>query len=61
MNTVRIDRDARVPLELGEAVYEAAKVPKFMEVFQGGTHEDLARYGWVEEAIAFIQVLRGAR
>ena len=53
--------DQRVPFELGERVFEAAPLPKFMETYQGGEHEDLARYGSVEDAISFISILRGAR
>lgn len=53
--------DERVPLEQGERVFTAAAQPKFMEVYIGGGHENLARFGAVDDAISFIRVLRGAR
>jgi len=53
--------DDVVPLEMGERVFAAAAEPKFMEVYVGGTHDNLGRLGAARDAIAFVQTLRGAR
>ncbi|MEM8789842.1 MAG: alpha/beta hydrolase [Pseudomonadota bacterium] len=53
--------DERVPLRQGRAVFAAARAPKFMEVYTGGGHDNLARFGAIEDAIGFVKTLRGER
>lgn len=53
--------DRVVPLTQGRAVFDAAAQPKFMEVYNGGNHSNLGRFGAGDDAISFIKVLRGSR
>lgn len=53
--------DDTVDLSEGQKMYDAALEPKFIRIYQGGEHENLARYGAVDDALSFIRVLRGAR
>ena len=53
--------DETVPLENGQRVFEAAADPKYMRIFRSGTHENLPRYGALQEAVSFVRTLRGER
>lgn len=53
--------DDRVPLEQAEELFDAAKEPKFIRVYEGGGHEDLGRFGATEDMLTFVRVLAGMR
>ncbi|MEM8872458.1 MAG: hypothetical protein AAF848_00150 [Pseudomonadota bacterium] len=53
--------DERYPVEQAEQVFNVASEPKFLEIYNGGSHENLARFGAGDDAISFVRVLRGAR
>ena len=54
-------RDDRIPVRQAEQLFEAAEEPKFIEIYEDGTHENLDRIGAAEDAITFIETLRGIR
>lgn len=47
--------DRVVPVEFGRRLYEAAKEPKEMRVFEGAGHEDLDHFGAIEAAAEFVR------
>jgi fermentation-respiration switch protein FrsA (DUF1100 family) len=49
------ERDRVVPIRYGRALYEAAPEPKEAWFVPQGGHEDLARYGGLDAAVAFIE------
>jgi fermentation-respiration switch protein FrsA (DUF1100 family) len=49
------ERDRVVPVRFGRALYNAAPEPKEAWFAPEGGHEDLARYGAIAAAIAFIE------
>src|SRR5207237_4706863 len=49
------ERDRVVPIRYGRALYEAAPEPKEGWFVPGAGHEDLARYGGLDAAVAFIE------
>ncbi len=49
------DRDRIVPVRFGRALFEAAPEPKEGWFVPEGGHEDLARYGGLDAAVAFIE------
>jgi len=55
------EADQEVPFEEGLTLFEAAERPKFLERYPSAGHDDMARFGAVEDAASFIRVLRGAR
>ncbi|MEM7616510.1 MAG: hypothetical protein AAF245_15755 [Pseudomonadota bacterium] len=53
--------DERIPVEEAQSVFDLATEPKFMEIYNGGGHQNLGRLGAGDDAISFVRVLRGAR
>lgn len=49
------ERDRVVPVRLGRALYAAAPEPKEIWVAPEGGHEDLARHGALDAALAFLR------
>lgn len=55
------EADPAVPSEQAEAVFAAAREPKFRLDYPGATRVTLPEHGATEDAMRFIRTLRGAR
>ena len=53
--------DDRVPVAQARALFDAARDPKFIRVYEGGGHEDLGRFGATDDMLSFVRVLSGMR